>query len=117
MVANFQISLASRRWIVATLIGSVVLLMQCTGNCGELRSDSTIKHEHYDVVIAGGSTSAFAAAIAAAKSGAKTALLEPTDWVGGQLTSSGVPAVDEAWHKISEKETGKLLLSVSEWAR
>ena len=77
----------------------------------------TAEHEEFDVVIAGGSTSALAAAIASAKSGAKTALLEPTDWVGGQLTSSGVPAVDEAWHTISDEETGEPLLSVSQWAR
>jgi hypothetical protein len=52
----------------------------------------------FDVVIAGGTTAAFAAAVASAESGAKTCLIEPTDWVGGQITSSGVPAIDEAWH-------------------
>ena len=47
-----------------------------------------------DVVIVGGSTSALAAAFAAASSGVKTCLLEPTNWIGGQLTASGVPAID-----------------------
>ncbi len=74
-------------------------------------------HNDFDVVIAGGSTAAFAAAIASAKSGAKTALLEPTDWVGGQLTSSAVPAIDEAWHKITDDESDEVLLDVSQWAR
>lgn len=60
-------------------------------------------HRDFDVVIAGGSTAAFAAALAAAADGARVALIEPTDWVGGQLTSSGVPAVDEAWHKIKRE--------------
>jgi NADPH-dependent 2,4-dienoyl-CoA reductase/sulfur reductase-like enzyme len=46
------------------------------------------------VVIAGGTTAAFAAAISSAAEGVQTCLLEPTDWVGGQLTASGVPAVD-----------------------
>ena len=64
------------------------------------------RHDEFEVVIAGGSTAAFAAAIASAKSGAKTALLEPTDWVGGQLTASAVPAIDEAWHKISDPDSG-----------
>ena len=73
--------------------------------------------EDFDVVIAGGSTAAFAAAVASAKSGAKTALLEPTDWIGGQLTSSGVPAVDEAWHSIKDKKTEELIINVSKWAR
>ncbi len=59
----------------------------------------------FDVVIAGGSTAAFAAAVAAAESGARTALIEPTDWVGGQLTASAVPAVDEAWHKVIDPAT------------
>ena len=63
--------------------------------------------ERFDVVIAGGSTAAFAAAVASAEHGAKTALIEPTDWVGGQLTSSGVPAVDEAWHKLDGPGNGR----------
>lgn len=61
----------------------------------------------FDVVIAGGSTAALAAAIASAESGARTALIEPTDWVGGQLTSSGVPAVDEAWHTVTGPDDGQ----------
>lgn len=56
-----------------------------------------------DVVIAGGSTSALAAALSAARQPTSpqlpgqqrvTCLLEPTDWAGGQLTASGVSAID-----------------------
>lgn len=61
----------------------------------------------FDVVIAGGTTAAFAAAVAAAEGGAKTCLIEPTDWIGGQLTASAVPAIDEAWHTIKDKKTGE----------
>lgn len=85
------------------------------------------KPKTYDVVIAGGSTAALAAAFAAADEGATVALLEPTDWIGGQLTASGVPAIDEAWHKItaptSEKSAdphdreGRVLLDVAKIAR
>ncbi|QDV74693.1 FAD-dependent oxidoreductase [Botrimarina mediterranea] len=70
----------------------------------------------FDVVIAGGSTAALAAAFAAAEEGASVALVEPTDWIGGQLTSSGVPAIDEAWHKVVADD-GKLLLDVARVAR
>lgn len=77
----------------------------------------TAVHDEFDVVIAGGSTAAFAAAIASAKSGARTALLEPTDWVGGQLTASAVPAIDEAWHTITDKASGQPGLSVAKVAR
>jgi hypothetical protein len=76
-----------------------------------------ITHDEFEVVIAGGSTAAFAAAISSAQSGARTALIEPTDWVGGQLTSSGVPAVDEAWHTIVDPATRKPLLKVAQIAR
>ena len=62
----------------------------------DVEKSTVVELNDYDVIIAGGSTAAFAAAIAAAESGARTALLEPTDWVGGQLTSSGVPAVPPA---------------------
>jgi UDP-N-acetylglucosamine:LPS N-acetylglucosamine transferase len=53
--------------------------------------------ENCDVIIGGGSLSAIAAGIASASNGVLTCLIEPTDWIGGQLTSSGVPAVDFAW--------------------
>ena len=66
-----------------------------------------VVHADFDVVIAGGSTAAFAAALSAAADGARVALIEPTDWVGGQLTSSGVPAIDEAWHKITPPGGGE----------
>ncbi len=55
-----------------------------------------------EVIVAGGSTAALAAALTAAREGAQTCLLEPTDWVGGQLTASAVPAIDFAWHKVGE---------------
>lgn len=74
-------------------------------------------NNEFDVVIAGGSTAAFAAAVAAAESGARTCLIEPTDWIGGQITSSAVPAIDEAWHKITDKATGTVLLDVAKIAR
>ncbi len=73
--------------------------------------------EGFDVVIAGGSTAAFAASVASAGQGARTCLVEPTDWVGGQLTASAVPAVDEAWHKIVDPRTRQVVLNVASIAR
>jgi len=63
-----------------------------------------------DVVVAGGSTSALAAAIAAADELSQdgptpgtVCLTEPTDWVGGQLTSSLVTAPDFGhWNALPE---------------
>jgi len=47
-----------------------------------------------DVIVAGGSTAALASALASAREQRVTCLLEPTDWPGGQMTSSGVSAID-----------------------
>ncbi|KAK6169236.1 hypothetical protein SNE40_020321 [Patella caerulea] len=49
-----------------------------------------------DVIIAGGSTASLGAAIASARRNPDVTicLTEPTDWLGGQMTSSGVSAID-----------------------
>jgi len=49
----------------------------------------------YDVVVVGAGTGGVAAAIQAARLGAKVALLEETDWIGGQATAAGVGSMDE----------------------
>jgi hypothetical protein len=69
-------------------------------NASELppRPADTETVKNCDVVIAGGTTAALAAALTSADRGAKTCLLEPTEWLGGQLTATGVPAIDLAWH-------------------
>ena len=49
----------------------------------------------YDVVVVGAGTGGVAAAIQAARMGAKVAVIEETDWVGGQMATSGVGNMDE----------------------
>ncbi len=44
-----------------------------------------------DVVILGGGLGGIAAAVAALRNGLRVVLTEETDWIGGQLTSQGVP--------------------------
>lgn len=66
------------------------------------------------VIVLGGTTAAFAAAITAAdnaQDGETVCLTEPTDWLGGQLTSSGVPAVDYAHHDVDVPGIGKVKTS------
>lgn len=48
----------------------------------------------YDVVIVGGGAGGTSAAIQSARNGAKTLLIEETEWLGGMLTSAGVSAID-----------------------
>lgn len=50
-----------------------------------------------DLIIAGGSLGGCAAALSALKNGLKVVLTEETGWIGGQLTSQGVPPDEHQW--------------------
>ncbi len=50
-----------------------------------------------NVVIIGGGLGGCAAAIAALRNGLKVVMTEATDWIGGQLTSQGVPPDEHRW--------------------
>lgn len=49
------------------------------------------------VVIAGGGIGGCAAALAALRNGLDVIMTEETDWIGGQLTSQGVPPDEHTW--------------------
>lgn len=57
-----------------------------------------------DVLVVGGGMGGVAAAWASARSGRTVILLEETDWIGGQMTSQGVSALDE--HDEIERRGG-----------
>ena len=48
-----------------------------------------------DVAVIGGGVGGVAAALAACDAGCRVMLSEPTGWIGGQMTSQGVSALDE----------------------
>src|SRR5205823_9990411 len=50
-----------------------------------------------DVAIIGASVGGCAAALAALRNGMRVVLTEETDWIGGQLTSQGVPPDEHPW--------------------
>lgn len=50
-----------------------------------------------DLVIAGGGVGGCAAAFAALRNGLTVIMTEETDWIGGQLTSQGVPPDEHIW--------------------
>ncbi|MEZ4608595.1 MAG: FAD-dependent oxidoreductase [Deinococcales bacterium] len=53
--------------------------------------------ESYEVLIIGGGAGGVAAALALAKLGHRVLLSEASDWLGGQLTSQGVPPDEHPW--------------------
>lgn len=52
---------------------------------------------HADLLIIGGGLGGVAAALAAVRRGCSVILTEETDWLGGQLTSQGVPPDEHPW--------------------
>lgn len=70
-------------------IFSLILLISC-----QARLDNRDTSKAYDVIVLGAGTGAITAGIQAARSGAKTLLVNPQPWLGGMLTSAGVSATD-----------------------
>ena len=52
---------------------------------------------HADVLIIGGGLGGCAAALSACDEGLRVLLTEETDWLGGQVTSQGVPPDEHQW--------------------
>ncbi len=73
-------------WIVGPWVG---------GRSPAVDIASPAQTETFDVVVFGAGTGGTAAALQAARMGASVALVEETDWVGGQMTTAGVSVLDE----------------------
>ena len=65
---------------------------------------SALTSHAFDVAVIGGGLGGVAAALAACEAGARVLLSEETAWVGGQITSQGVSALDE--HARIEQQGG-----------
>lgn len=61
------------------------------------RETDNITELDADVLIIGGGTGGCAAAMTACRMGLRVIMTEPTDWIGGQLTSQGVPPDENPW--------------------
>lgn len=69
------------------------------GGGGSNGSGSGIENTYYyDVVVVGAGTGGVMAAIQAARLGVKVALIEETDWIGGQATAAGVASTDGGYY-------------------
>lgn len=56
-----------------------------------------VKEGEAEIIIVGGGTGGCAAALAAARLGRRVVITEPTDWIGGQMTSQAVPPDEHPW--------------------
>lgn len=84
-----------------SLIGIIALLLITLLTAGaigvtrlDLRSRASFSDNNADVIVVGAGTGGIAAAIQAARMGARVILLEETDWIGGQMTAAGVANMD-----------------------
>ncbi len=70
----------------------------------------------YDVIVCGGGTSGVAAAIAAARTGAKTLLIERTGALGGQMSVSGPPgfAYARLFNPQGKRDVGGIVIETYE---
>lgn len=53
-----------------------------------------LDNPNYEVIVVGGGTGGVAAGIQSARLGAKTLIIEETDWLGGMYTTAGISAFD-----------------------
>lgn len=65
-----------------------------------------------DVVVVGAGTGGVAAALAAARRGVRVALIEETDWVGGQATAAAVSSMDGGYADPDNGVYGELIARV-----
>ena len=56
-----------------------------------------MREQRCDVLVAGGGLGGVAAALAASARGLAVVMSEPSDWIGGQLTSQAVPPDEHRW--------------------
>ncbi len=70
-------------------------LVNARTDASEFRPSEAQADQSADIVVAGAGTGGISAAIQAARLGARVALIEETDWIGGQMTTSADATMDE----------------------
>lgn len=78
----------------AAAAGSTLFLPRLTRSAVEATGRG---RGRFDLVIAGGGLGGVAAALSALRAGLQVAMTEETDWIGGQITSQGVPPDEHEW--------------------
>ena len=104
------IKLSSRQLVLCAAALFIVGCKERTFNASDkAQSDISLNFgsPQCDVIVAGGSTAALAAALSSAREERLTCLIEPTDWPGGQMTASGVSAIDFSHINVKGHSMGR----------
>jgi len=104
-VTDASMAAAKRAAVPANLTGMALAPVK---NVEELNTSFTRVADSYDVIVAGAGSGGWAAAIQAARMGAKVLLVEQSDWIGGQMAAAAVTSMDEegVWSKFPVRERG-----------
>jgi hypothetical protein len=78
------------------------MMLMVAGTAVMAESEEARPEQTVDVVVVGAGTGGISAAIQAARLGAQVALLEETDWIGGQMTASADATMDEGNSPITQ---------------
>lgn len=87
-----------RRFLIGSSSG-LAALMAARGGSAEAKGIPPLRAREIeaDIAVIGGGLGGCAAALAALRAGRSVVLTEPTDWIGGQLTSQAVPPDEHPW--------------------
>ena len=72
----------------------LILSLICLLSFQFTQSQPSVENLQTEVLVIGGTASGISAGIQSARLGVNTLVVEATPWLGGMLTSSGVPAFD-----------------------
>ncbi len=86
-----------RRFLKRLGLGAGLTVLPTGSRSWAARLASQQRELACDVAIVGGGLGGCAAAVAALRAGKTVVLTEPTDWIGGQLTSQAVPPDEHPW--------------------
>jgi hypothetical protein len=92
-----------RRTITA-LLGTLIATLSLSHVAHASGAGDTQKS--YDIIVAGAGTGGISTAVQAARLGSSVALLEETDWIGGQAAAAGVGNMDEGYGPDAISESG-----------
>jgi len=85
-----------RNFIHLGVAGGVLTAFPTLAACSNKQSPKS-KELSADLVVAGGGLGGCTSALSALRNGLSVILTEETDWIGGQLTSQGVPTDEHRW--------------------